>query len=118
MFTTPHAHEECARYSVQVCPFLAAPIYSRLIEAKTLNPRRVHDTAQFHNDQITPPRPLFFVLARTSGITLIDPDDGSGKKYIIPRRPWKEVEFWQNGERITQRKRRRSPRPANIHQAN
>jgi hypothetical protein len=102
MFTTPHIHEECGRYSVQVCPFLAAPVYSRLIEAKTLNPEAVHDTAQFHHDQITPPRPPFMVLARTSSITLIDADDGSGKKYIIPRRPWKDVEFWRNGERITQ----------------
>jgi hypothetical protein len=103
MFTTPHAHEECARYAVQVCPYLAAPNYTKLIEAKTLNPEAVHDMARVHHDQITPPRPLFLVLARTSGIKLIDPHDGSGKKYILPRRPWKEVEFWQNGKRITQR---------------
>ena len=57
---------------------------------------------RIHNDQITPTRPLFFVLALTSGIKLIDPLDGSGKKYILPRRPWKEIEFWQNGERIAQ----------------
>lgn len=102
MFTTPHAHEECARYAIQVCPYLAAPNYSKLIEAKTLKPEAVHDTDRFHHDQITPPRPLFLVLSRTSGITLIDPQDGSGKKYILPRRPWKELEFWQTGRRITQ----------------
>jgi hypothetical protein len=102
MFTTPHAHEECARYSIQVCPFLAAPVYTKLIEARTLKPEAVHDTAQFHHDQITPPRPAFMVLACTASITLIDADDGSGKKYIIPHRPWKEVEFWKNGERVTQ----------------
>lgn len=102
MFTVPHAHVECARYAVQVCPFLAAPNYSKLIEAKTLKPEAVHDMARVHNDRITPPRPLFLVLARTSGIKLIDPRDGSGKKYILPRRPWKEVEFWQNGKKITQ----------------
>jgi len=103
MFTTPHAHEECARYAIQVCPFLAAPNYSKLIEDKTIKPESVHDTARFNNDQITPPRPLFFVLARTSGIKLFDPQDGSGKKYIVPRRPWKAVEFWQNGKRIAHR---------------
>jgi len=102
MFTVPPGHEECARYSIQICPFLAARSYSKLIEDKTLNQNTVHDTAELHNDQITPPRPLFFVLARTSGIKLIDPEDGSGKKYILPRRPWKEMEFWQNGKRITQ----------------
>ena len=102
IFTTPHAHQDCARYAIQVCPFLAAPTYSRLIEARTLKPDAMHDTVQVHNDQIAPPRPLFFVLARTSGITLIDADDGSGKKYILPRRPWKDIEFWRNGQRITQ----------------
>jgi hypothetical protein len=102
MFTTPHAHEECARYAVQVCPFIAAPIYSKFIEAKTLKAEAVHGMARVHNDQIAPPRPLFFVLARTSGIKLIDSDNGSGKKYILPRRPWKEIEFWENGEKIAQ----------------
>jgi hypothetical protein len=102
MFTSPHAHEDCARYAVQVCPFIAATVYSKLIEDKTLKPGAIHETAQVHNDQITPPRPLFFALARTSSIKLIDANDGSGKKYILPRRPWKDVEFWQNGKRITQ----------------
>ena len=102
MFTSPPAHADCARYAVQVCPFIAAPNYTKLIEDKTLKPEAVHETAQVHNDHIAPPQPLFFALARTSGITLIDADDGSGKKYIIPRRPWDEVEFWKNGKRITQ----------------
>src|SRR6202012_4806072 len=101
ILTTPHAHEECGLYAIQVCPFLAVPTYSKLIEDKTLKPEAVHDTARFHNDQIAPKRPLVFVLARTSGITLTDADDGSGKKYILPRRPWKEVEFWLTGKQIT-----------------
>jgi hypothetical protein len=102
IFTVPPAHKDCARYSIQVCPFLAVPNYSRLIEGKTLQPEAVHDTAQVHNDQITPPRPPYLVLARTSGIKLIDTHDGSGKQHILPRRPWKEVEFWQNAKRIVQ----------------
>ena len=102
LYTTPPAHEECARYSVQVCPFLAAPKYTRYVEDRTLKPEAVHDMANVHNDEIAPPRPPFLVLARTSGMTLVDANDGSGKKYVIPRRPWKEVEFWRNGERITQ----------------
>jgi hypothetical protein len=55
-----------------------------------------------HDNQNAPPRPLFFALTRTSGVKLIDADDGSGQKHIQPRRPWKEIEFWKNGERITQ----------------
>jgi hypothetical protein len=100
----PHAHEECARYAVQVCAFLAAPNYSRRIEDKTLDLEDVHDNAQVHKSHQAPPRPVFFALARTSGIKVIDAGDGSDLKYIQPRRPWKEVEFWQNGERIAQSK--------------
>lgn len=100
MFASPPAHEDCARYAVQVCPYIAASNYSRLIEDKTLKADAVHDTAQVHNDGIVPTRPLFFVLARTSGFKVTDLGDGSDKKYILPRRPWKDVEFWKNGRQI------------------
>ena len=102
MYTTPHAHKECARYAIQVCPYLALPTYTRLIEDKTLKPEAIDSATQVHNDGIAPPRPPFLVLARTSGIKLVDSHDGSGKKYILPRRPWKDVEFWRDGKQITQ----------------
>lgn len=98
----PPAHEECARYAIQVCAFLAAPNYSRRIEGKTLNPDAVDADAQLHKSHVAPPRPIFFALARASSIKVIDAGDGSGVKYVQPRRPWKHVEFWKNGERITQ----------------
>jgi hypothetical protein len=107
MYIDPFMHEECGRYAAQVCPFIAASSYSKRIEAKTLKLEDVHDAAQVHDNQIAPPRPLFFALTRTSGFTLIDPQDGSGQKYILPDRPWLEVEFWQNGKRIAQREAER-----------
>jgi hypothetical protein len=100
MYIDPFMHEDCGRYAVQVCPFIAAPSYKR-VEGRTLKAEDVHDTVEVHDNQITPPRPFFFAFTRTSGFTLIDPQDGSGQKYILPDRPWKDVEFWQNGERIT-----------------
>jgi len=42
------------------------------------------------------------VLARTTGFSLLDPNDGSGQKYILPERPWLQIEFWRNGQQITQ----------------
>jgi hypothetical protein len=102
MFTSPPGHEECVRYAVRVCPYIAASNYSRLIEDKTLKPEAIHGELQVHDNQIKPPRPLFFALARTSGVKLIASHDGSGQNYILPRRPWKEVEFWLNGKPITQ----------------
>lgn len=103
LFTVPPAHADCARYSVQICPYLAAPKYSRLIEDRTLNADALDDMAAVHNDQIAPPRPSLIVVARTSGIKLIDPQDGSGKMHIAPRRPWKEIEFWRHGKQISQK---------------
>ncbi len=102
LFTNPPAHLECARYSVQVCPYLAAPVYARLIEDKTLKPAAVHDMAAVHNDGIAQPRPPLMVLACTTGIDLIDPRDGSGKTYVAPHRPWKDVAFWHHGRPISQ----------------
>lgn len=101
IFTVPPAHKECARYAIQVCPYLAAPVYSRLIEARTLNAGTLHEAVDVHHDQIVPDRAPFFVLARTSGVKWTDSGDGSGKQYISPRRPWKEVEFWRNGTAIS-----------------
>ena len=102
LYIEPPAHEECARYAVQVCPFIAASNYSRRIEAKTLKPGTLDEEEQIHDNQNAPPRPLFFALTRTSGVKLIDANDGSGQRHVQPRRPWKQVEFWRHGEEITQ----------------
>jgi hypothetical protein len=102
MYIDPFMHEDCGRYAVQVCPFIAAPSYARRVEGRTLKAEDVHDTAIVHDNQIAPPRPLFFAFTRTTGFTLVDAPDDSGQKYILPDRPWQEVEFWQNGNPITQ----------------
>ena len=101
MYIDPFTHEDCGRYAVQVCPFLAVRSYAR-VEGRTLKAGDVHDDIQLHDNQIAPPRPPFFALARTAGFSLVDPDDGSGQKYILPERPWLAIEFWRNGQQITQ----------------
>ena len=102
MYIDPPTHEECARYSAQVCAFLAAPNYAKRVEAKTLKAELLHDTVQLHDNKIAPPRPLFFAMTCASGIDLIDPQDGSGQTWILPHRPWMSVEFWRGGKPITQ----------------
>jgi hypothetical protein len=102
MYIDPFLHEACGRYAVKVCPFLAAKSYARRVEGRTLKAEDLHEEAQLHDNQIAPPRPLFFALTRTADFSLIDPRDGSGQKYILPDRPWTHVEFWQNGNPLTQ----------------
>ncbi len=101
MYIDPFTHEDCGRYAIQVCPFIAAPNYARRVEGRTLKAQDTHEEIALHDNQIAPPRPLFFVLSRTTGFALIDSDDGSGHRYILPVRPWKQVEFWKDGDRIT-----------------
>lgn len=101
MYIDPFAHEDCGRYAVRVCPFLAARSYARRIEGRTLKQQDAHESLAIHDNQIAPPRPVFFVLARTTGFSLVASHDGSGHRYILPERPWQEVEFWQNSQPIT-----------------
>jgi hypothetical protein len=101
MYIDPFMHEDCGRYAVQVCPFIAAPNYRR-VEGRTLKAGDIHEEASLHDNQIAPPRPMVFAFTRTAGFSVVDPQDGSGQKYILPDRPWLEIEFWLNGEPITQ----------------
>ena len=101
MYIDPFLHEDCGRYAVQVCPFLAVKSYAR-VEGRTLKAGDIHDDLYLHDNQIAPPRPPFFALTRTAGFSLVDPADGSGQKYILPARPWLAIEFWRNGAQITQ----------------
>ncbi|HEY0266619.1 MAG TPA: hypothetical protein VGC16_07700 [Rhizomicrobium sp.] len=102
MYIDPFMHEDCGRYSVQVCPFLGARSYAKRVEGRTLKAEDIHADAQLHDNKIAPPRPVFFALTQTAGFTLVDAPDDSGQKYILPDRPWKKVEFWLNSRRITQ----------------
>ena len=101
MYIDPFMHHDCGRYAMQVCPFIAARNYAR-VEGRTLKAANVHADVQVTDNQIAPPRPLFFALARTTGFSLVDPGDGTGQKYILPERPWAEIEYWKDGQPITQ----------------
>ena len=102
MYIDPFMHEACGRYAIEVCPFLAAPSYARRVEGRTLKQTDAHDDMALHDNQIAPPRPDFFVLARTTGFSLVASRDGSGHRYILPERPWQQLEFWKDSVSITQ----------------
>ena len=104
MYIDPFMHEACGRYAIAVCPFLAAPSYARRVEGRTLKQTDAHEDMELHDNQIAPPRPDFFVLARTTDFSLVNSHDGSGHRYILPERPWKHVEFWKDSVPITREK--------------
>lgn len=100
LYADPPAHEACGRFAVRVCPFIAAPNYSKRIETRTLDPQNVSDTAVLVDNNMDNSRPPFFVLSRSSGYRVIE--IGPMQTYIQPRRPWKDVEYWLKGEQIEQ----------------
>ncbi len=107
MYIDPFMHEACGRYAIQVCPFLAALSYARRVEGRTLKEVDTHEDFEVHDNRIAPPRPSFFVLAQTADFSLVDSNDGSGHRYILPERPWQHVEFWKDSQPITPDEARR-----------
>lgn len=101
-FVDPPVHRECGLYALNVCPFIAAPNYSKRIDVKTLDPSKVDlgATAFVIQNDMPPDRPPYFVFARTSSYQVIEPDPG--QIILRPRRPWKHIEFWCQGREITQ----------------
>jgi hypothetical protein len=95
-FDTP-VHRQCGEYAMQVCPYLAVPSYNKRIEGKTLDPSKTNVVVTL-DPTVMPDRPPLFVMGCTDKITL--DFGGNGVRHVIPRRPWKTVQFWQGGVRL------------------
>ena len=90
-FSDPAMHEDCARYALQICPWLAAPNYARRIEDRTLRgvPLQDADTVTI-NDLVLVERPALFGLGFTAGYRF---DQGTFKAT-----GWSHLEWWQQGQ--------------------
>jgi hypothetical protein len=101
LYIDPPSHEICGRFAMQVCPFIAAPNYSKRIDDRTLDPAKKHPETYIKQDQTTDPaRPPYFVFARAANYRRVEVEPGL--VYLQPKRPWKDVEFWERGQRIDQ----------------
>lgn len=91
---------ECMEYALKVCPWLAAKHYDKRIEAKTL---KEDSGVVTHDPTMIPNRPPLFVavqttrqdffVARLAGVPMV--------QHVAPRKPYKAVEFWQSGIKLT-----------------
>lgn len=103
-YIDPPAHKDCATYALKVCPFLAIRPYSKRIDTKTIDPKKlpIHMKLFADNSQ-DPDQPDVFVLAETSKYWLHTPDPAQPiNRYLIPKRPWKTVQYWREGKQITE----------------
>jgi hypothetical protein len=97
-YIDPAMHYECMKYALQVCPYLAAPSYTRRIDDKTIKPDTIPDAVVFVDSTMIPERPDVFVAVETNSysMSLHTPP----MIYLKPRRPYSSIEFWKNGQRL------------------
>jgi hypothetical protein len=98
-FIDPPMHAECARYALQVCPYLALASYRNRIEDKTIDPtRQGPGYVTFMDPTMIDERPDPFVLIMTKKLHYIM--EKTMIKYIKPK-SISIVEFWSCGDRLS-----------------
>jgi hypothetical protein len=96
-YLDPPMHHECARYALQVCPYLAAPHYGRLIDGATLDPDK-HAALIALDATVDNTRPPLFVAVMALGHLT------TAEGYLLPKKPFRRVEFWKHGKRLAVRR--------------
>jgi len=91
-------HYECASYALRVCPYLAMPSYSKRLDTKTAVNAEFNGTLIAIDPTILDARPELFVAVMHIGQTYSPGPVGLG--YVIPKRPYRQIEYWQQGERL------------------
>lgn len=95
-------HEECAKYALQVCPYLGFRNYKAATDEqvnKQIKKIAGQEDYKFHNPTTDFTRLPFFVLLRSISYVVNNYTDGSHT--ILPRKPYSQVEFWNDGSQIT-----------------
>lgn len=97
-------HKACGEYALQVCPYLAVSIYNgkQTMDDITSGKFKMDDKTKqmvFHNPTQSQDRVPFFVFSKITGYAV--KRDGINR-YIKPHRPYLEVEFWNDGMKISE----------------
>jgi hypothetical protein len=94
-------HRGCMHYALRVCPYLAAPVYSKRVDAKTVQgpekERLFIDPTMIEN------RPTVFVAVAATGQQVRSSPRPAAPASIIPNRPYVAVEYWRHGKQLSER---------------
>ena len=93
------SHLDCIEYALQVCPYLAAPKYARRLDDATVDYERL-DHKVLVDPSMNPDRPPLFVAVMAIGQSVRHL--GFGQFRLRPKRPYRRVEFWRYGARLSQ----------------
>lgn len=92
-------HYECMEYALKVCPYLAARNYSGRID-DSLVPEEDRKNMIVNDPTVMPDRPQTFVAVMAVKTTYVQHPLSGRIEYVRPGRPYKIIEFWQNGKRL------------------
>lgn len=99
-YLDPPMHEECCHYALMACPYLAAPSYSKRVDAKTLNPESAKGIGILVDESQFDARPDVFVAIMHVGQTY-SLDQFGYVHTIRPKRPYRKVEYWAKGVQLS-----------------
>lgn len=99
-FVDPAMHEDCARYAIRVCPYLAAPSYAKRIDDKTVDAAAlVPGMAVGQHVGASPDdRPVLFGLAGCASYERVEV--APGQIIFRPAGPWTGQEWWVHGRQV------------------
>lgn len=99
-YIDPPVHRECAEYALQVCPFLAAPSWSRSIaDAQARRATELSPGMMTVDNTMIPGRPEFFVGVETTGFAY--KSQGYGSHVLVPDKPFVSESVWKFGLQIS-----------------
>ena len=90
-------HSECVHYAIRVCPYLAAPKYTKRLDTSGVDPNHANGML-FVDPTVIPDRPPVFVLIEPRAFTIT-----LKNRHYLPQRPYLHTEFWLKGREITLR---------------
>lgn len=93
-------HHACMTYALMVCPYLAMGKYLGRIDAGTLDQGKCPNNRSLFVDYTQDAnRPSMFVAVMSTAQAI--QDNGVGVAYVRPRRPYEAVEYWRDGNRLS-----------------
>lgn len=89
---------ECGRYALRVCPFLAIPGMAMHGNLEKSQSRMEEGYTVQQNETVVPDQPDVFVFVQATKYEIIDTENG---RIYKPAAPYRSVEFWKDGNRIS-----------------
>jgi hypothetical protein len=89
-------HKSCGEYALKVCPYLAVSVNTKRVDLSKLKSKLDKEVIFFDPTQ-SDERVPFFVFSKIKSYTVTR---NGIYRYIIPEKPYLEVEYWNDGAQV------------------